>query len=60
MGCRRLVVGTGAAGALPVKEAVRAEARLRHVELVTVPTKRALDLLAGDANDTNAILHVTC
>ena len=59
-GCRRLVIGTGAAGALPVMEAVKAEARRRHVELVTVPTAQAIDLLAGDAKDTNAILHVTC
>ncbi len=59
-GCRRLVVGTGAAGALPVMEAVRAEAHRRHVELVTVPTEQAIDLLASDAKDTNAILHVTC
>ena len=58
--CRRLVIGTGAAGALPVMKAVRAEARRRHVELVTVPTEQAIDLLAGDAKDTNAILHVTC
>jgi hypothetical protein len=58
--CRRLVIGTGAAGALPVMDSVRAEARRRDVELVTVPTKRAIDLLATDAKDTNAILHVTC
>ncbi|MGA9113348.1 MAG: MTH938/NDUFAF3 family protein [Candidatus Dormiibacterota bacterium] len=58
--CRRLVIGTGAAGALPVMEAVRAEAHRRHVELVMLPTERAIDLLAGDAKDTNAILHVTC
>jgi hypothetical protein len=58
--CRRLVIGTGAAGALPVMEAVQAEAHRRDVELVTVPTKRAIDLLAIDAKDTNAILHVTC
>jgi hypothetical protein len=58
--CRRLVIGTGAAGALPVMEAVRAEARRRHVELVTVPTEQAVDLLAGNRRDTNAILHVTC
>ncbi len=58
--CRRLVIGTGAAGALPVMEAVRAEARRRHVELVEVPTGQAVDLLAGTRKDTNAILHVTC
>jgi hypothetical protein len=54
------VIGTEAAGALPVMEAVKAEARRRHVELVTVPTAQAIDLLASDAKDTNAILHVTC
>jgi hypothetical protein len=54
------VIGTGAAGALPVMEAVKAEARRRHVELVMVPTEQAIDLLASDVKDTNAILHVTC
>ena len=58
--CRRLVIGTGAAGALPVMDAVQAEAKRREVELVTVPTRRAIVLLATDATDTNAILHVTC
>jgi len=58
--CHRLVIGTGAAGALPVMEAVKAEARRRNVELITAPTKRAVHLLAGDSNATNAILHVTC
>lgn len=58
--CRRLVIGTGAAGALPVMEAVKAEARRRDIELVMAPTKRAIDLLATDATATNAILHVTC
>jgi hypothetical protein len=58
--CRRLVIGTGDAGALPVMEAVRAEARHREVELVLAPTKRAIDLLAIDTTATNAILHVTC
>ena len=58
--CRRLVIGTGAAGALPVMEAVKAEARHRKVELVVAPTKRAIALLAIDTTATNAILHVTC
>ena len=58
--CRRLVIGTGAAGALPVMEAVKDEARRRDVELITAPTKRAIDLLASDSDATNAILHVTC
>jgi hypothetical protein len=41
-------------------DSVKAEARRRSVELVTVPTERAIDLLAADAKDTSAILHVTC
>ena len=58
--CRRLVIGTGAAGALPVMEAVKDEAIRRDVELVTVPTKTAIGLLASQDKHTNAILHVTC
>jgi hypothetical protein len=58
--CRRLVIGTGAVGALPVMEAVRAEARRRHVKLVMMPTQQAIDLLDDDATGTNAILHLTC
>jgi hypothetical protein len=58
--CRRLVIGTGAAGALPVMDSVQVEARRRDVELVTAPTKRAIDLLTTDDRDTNAILHITC
>jgi hypothetical protein len=36
--CRRLVVGTGAGGALPVMQQVRDEARRRKVDLVVLPT----------------------
>ena len=58
--CRRLVVGTGAHGALPIMEEVEREARARHVELLEVPTAQAIDALAKGGKDTNAILHVTC
>ena len=59
--CRRLVVGTGAEGALPIVADVLAEARRRGVELVAVPTDEACELLAdADPLTTNAILHVTC
>jgi hypothetical protein len=59
--CRRLIVGTGADGALPVDPAVVEEARRREVELVVVPTAEACALLADvDLGMTNAILHVTC
>jgi hypothetical protein len=59
-GCRRLVVGTGADGALPVMEEIKEEAAYRKVELVTVPTSEAVRLLATEPKDTNAILHLTC
>jgi hypothetical protein len=58
--CRRLVVGTGADGALPVMEEVKREATRRDVELVKVPTSEAIQVLRDQPNDTNAILHVTC
>ncbi len=58
--CRRLVIGTGADGALPVMDDVKQEAVRREVELVTVPTEEAIRALRTDPKDTNAILHVTC
>ena len=57
--CRRLVIGTGT-GALPVMEQVKLEAERRKIELVIVPTVRAIELLQQKSADTNAILHVTC
>jgi hypothetical protein len=58
--CRRLVIGTGAHGALPVMTQVRREAHRRKVELVVLPTAEAIDVLTEAAADTNAILHLTC
>jgi len=58
--CRRLVVGTGAHGALPIMEDLEREAQARHVDLVLVPTAQAIEELARESNGTNAILHVTC
>jgi hypothetical protein len=57
--CKRLVIGTGAYGRLPVMKEVKLEAERRHVELVIVPTSEALDLLERESA-ANAILHVTC
>ena len=45
--CRRLVIGTGADGALPVMKQVREEARRRKVDLVVLPTAQAIGVLAG-------------
>src|SRR5438046_6391121 len=58
--CRRLVIGTGADGALPVMKEVHEQARRREVELVIVPTAQAISVLAKTTKDTNAILHLTC
>ena len=58
--CKRLVVGSGANGALPVMEDVAEEARRRGVQLVVLPTSQALEELGRALSDTNAIIHVTC
>lgn len=58
--CRRLVIGTGASGGLPVLTEVREQARRRQVELVILPTAEAISALAKAPEDTNAILHLTC
>lgn len=58
--CRRLVIGTGAYGALPVMEQVREQAGRRKVDLVVLPTPEAIGVLARTLKDTNAVLHVTC
>lgn len=58
--CSRLVVGTGAYGRLPVMKEVKREAERRKVELLVLPTTQAIEALRHDADDTNAVLHVTC
>jgi hypothetical protein len=58
--CRRLVIGTGAYGKLPVMTEVKREAVRRKVELLIVPTARAIEELRRDTAATNTILHVTC
>ena len=57
--CRRLVVGTGT-GALPVMQEVKREAKRRRIELLILPTLRAIGVLERGPEDTNAVLHVTC
>lgn len=58
--CKRLVIGTGMLGRLPVMDEVRTEARRRGVELVVCLTAEAVLLLQENSAQTNAILHVTC
>jgi hypothetical protein len=56
---KRLVLGTGLQGRLPVMDEVAAEARKRRVELVVGPTPEAVQFLQQNPAETNAILHVT-
>ena len=58
--CRRLVVGTGVNGALPVTNDVKLEAERRKIELLILPTRKAIEILNGEPKETNAVLHVTC
>jgi hypothetical protein len=58
--CARLVIGSGADGALPVMDEVVQEAKHRSVDLVILPTAQAIKELVSAPADTNAILHVTC
>ena len=57
--CQRLVIGTGT-GALPVMDEVKLEAKRRGIEMVILPTSRAIEVLKQEPARTNAILHVTC
>jgi len=58
--CRRLIVGTGAHGGLPVMKDVRRKAEERKIELFVLPTAQAIEMLTKDMDNTNAVLHVTC
>ena len=57
--CRRLVVGTGTHGGLPVMKEVKLEAKRRKIELLMLPTPEAIKALERNADQTNALLHVT-
>lgn len=60
-GGRRLVVGTGAEGRLPIAPEIYAEAERRGIEVVALPTSDACRLLAdAKSEDVYAVLHVTC
>jgi hypothetical protein len=59
-GGKRLIVGTGAHGGLPVMDEVKREAERRGVELKIVPTRDAIEELNRAGKKTTAILHVTC
>src|ERR1700722_7727687 len=52
--CRRLVIGTGADGALPVMQDVRDEARRRKIDLVLLPTAGGTGRVTRGGGGTNA------
>lgn len=58
---RRLVIGTGATGQLPITDDVLRAAEARGVTILARPTSEACQALV-DVPDTDvcAILHVTC
>ena len=57
--CRRLVVGTGVHGSLPVMKEVKREAARRKVKLLILPTVGAIEALKKNSERSNAMLHVT-
>ncbi len=58
--CHRLVIGTGAHGRLPVMDEVQREAKRRKLDLVMLPTSKAIEVLNDAPEGTNAVLHITC
>jgi hypothetical protein len=60
-GGKRLIVGTGTDGALPVMDEVLAEAKRRGIEVIAKPTAEACQLLEEvKKGQVYAILHCTC
>jgi hypothetical protein len=60
-GGKRLIVGTGADGALPVASEVYEEGARRGIAIEALPTRDACRLLARlKAKDVYAVLHITC
>jgi len=60
-GGKRLLVGTGAHGALPVMDEVLVEAKRRGIEVIAVPTVEICKLLEEvKKGQAHAILHCTC
>jgi len=58
---KKLYIGTGAYGSLPVMPEVYAEAAAKGVEVVALPTEKVCELVKEfRGKDVNAILHVTC
>jgi hypothetical protein len=58
--CKRLVIGIGMHGGLPVMQEVRTEAERRGVAIIICPTCEAIEMLRKAPAQTNAVLHLTC
>jgi hypothetical protein len=60
-GGKRLIVGTGAHGALPVMDEIIAEAKRRGIEVIAAPTMEVCRLLEDvKKGQAYAIVHCTC
>jgi hypothetical protein len=60
-GGKRLIVGTGAHGALPIRDEVPAEAKRRGIEVIAAPISDICQLLEDvKQGQAYAILHCTC
>jgi hypothetical protein len=60
-GGKRLMVGTGANGALPVMDDVLSEAKRRGIEVIAAPTLEVCQMLKEvKKGQAYAILHCTC
>jgi len=58
---KRLFIGTGMYGKLPVMPEVYDMAVKKHIKVIALPTPELCDkLLKLSAKDINAVLHVTC
>jgi len=58
---KKLYIGTGTYGSLPVLPEVYEEAERKGVEVVALPTEKVCRLVKElRPKDINAILHVTC
>lgn len=56
--CKRLIIGSGIYGRLPVTEKVRKKAKELGVELIAEPTPQAIKHI--NEPETNFVLHLTC
>ena len=60
-GGKRLIVGTGVQGALPIMDEVLAEAKRRGIEIKAAPTSDICELLKDvKKGQVYAVLHCTC